>query len=537
MPDLPRFEKIEPELPANHATAHAIDAGSCMNPKSWRAPSRGIAVATFLAVWLASGWYLQARDWNVASRLMLVYALGDRGTISIDGLDKQTGDLAFKDGHYYSDKAPGYSLLATPSYLAGKRLFGFADHPLGQDGFAHWPADAWVTWCTSGFAAACIAVILLKTLAFMDVPRSWAALTAIAAIWASPLAVYATLAYGHAVSSAFLLLAGGLVIRLDQPGISKRRAFAIGLTAGLGVLVELAQAPFAIVIGLTALSRSANLKNATDMAVLMVLGAIPAALALLTYNYVAFGSPLDMGYFYHATKQFAEVHSADNPLGLKSPDFSKLKPLLWGEYRGLLFYAPWAALAVPGWILMLRDRRWPAFWISLGGVAVPLWVNLSYPEWSGGWSTGPRLLVPALPLAALAAGYACRVRAVRIVIIPAFVWGWLVNSLCLSVGGRISQDIARPLRDAVLPIWLEGRIPMVWPGEPFARVFPKTWLTRLGEVMPGDPLCWAVALALLQMAAVIGLMSATRHGLGKSAETRFDVEPSCAANDSISTEA
>ena len=28
-------------------------------------------------------------------------------------------------------------------------------------------------------------------------------------------------------------------------------------------------------------------------------------------------------------------------------------------------------------------------------------VNLSYPEWTGGWSTGPRLLVPLLPFAML----------------------------------------------------------------------------------------------------------------------------------------
>ena len=33
-------------------------------------------------------------------------------------------------------------------------------------------------------------------------------------------------------------------------------------------------------------------------------------------------------------------------------------------------------------------------------VAVTL-VNLFYPEWTGGWSTGPRLLVPSIPFAML----------------------------------------------------------------------------------------------------------------------------------------
>lgn len=511
MPEESPIDKTVPDMAENLAMAESPTASVSGERNAALQPSNRTFVWTFMVVWLASGWYLQARDWNVASRLMLVYALGDRGSISIDGLDKQTGDLAFKDGHYYSDKAPGYSLLATPAYVSGKQLFGFADHPLGQDGFAHWPADAWVTWFTSGLAAACIAVILLRSIASMGVPQSWAKAAAISAIWASPLAVYATLAYGHLVSSAFLTLAGCLVVGQNFSVISKRRAFLIGFTAGLGVLVELAQAPFAIVIGLVALSRSASLKNATDMAVMMVLGAMPASLVLFAYDYVAFGSPLDMGYFYHATKQFAEVHSADNPLGLKSPDFSKLRPLLWGEYRGLLFYAPWVAMAVPGWGMMLRDRRWAAFGISLAGVVVPVWVNLSYPEWTGGWSTGPRLLVPSLPWAALAAGYGCRSKWVRIVIVPAFIWGWLVNSLCLSVGGRISQDIARPLRDAVLPIWLEGRIPMFWPGEPFARVLPQAWLTSFGAAIPGDPRFWACILAACQIVFVLAIFRHRNH--------------------------
>jgi len=349
-----------------------------------RTLSKSAAVLTFLAVWLTSGWYLQARDWNVASRLMLVYALGDRGSISLDGLDKQTGDLAFKDGHYYCDKAPGYSLLALPSYLGGKWLFGFEPHPLGQPGFAHWPADAWVTWCTSGLAAAIIAMSLAKMLAWVDVPNGFASLMAVGAIWGSPLAVYATLAYGHLVSSALLIVAGALVLSPGSMGISKGRAFLIGLTAGLGVLVELAQAPFAIAIGLAALGRCHGMKARFDSAVMMLLGAAPAAIVLLGYNFVAFGSPFDMGYFYHATKRFAEVHSAKNPLGLTRPDFSKLRPLFWGEYRGLVFYAPWIVLAVPGWGLMMRDRRFVMLWISLIGCAVPLWVNLSYPEWTGG---------------------------------------------------------------------------------------------------------------------------------------------------------
>ena len=39
--------------------------------------------------------------------------------------------------------------------------------------------------------------------------------------------------------------------------------------------------------------------------------------------------------------------------------------------------------------------------IAAAIIASAFLVNLSYPEWSGGWSTGPRLLVPMFPFAML----------------------------------------------------------------------------------------------------------------------------------------
>ena len=41
--------------------------------------------------------------------------------------------------------------------------------------------------------------------------------------------------------------------------------------------------------------------------------------------------------------------------------------------------------------------------ISASACLAVFLVNLSYPEWTGGWSTGPRLLVPLLPFAMLPA--------------------------------------------------------------------------------------------------------------------------------------
>ncbi|MFM1802897.1 MAG: hypothetical protein RJA81_2249 [Planctomycetota bacterium] len=461
------------------------------------------SVFLFLAVWLSSGWFHQSRDWNSASRLMLVYALGDRASISIDGLQRQTGDLAFKDGHYFCDKAPGYSFLAVPAYVSGKSLFGWPDHPLNQDGFAYWTADFWVTWLTSGLATGIIAVILFQILTSLNITTRWASVSSLMCCFASPMMVYASLAYGHQVASALFLGSAWIALAKEKWIRSPKRLVLIGICCGFGVLTELAQAPLAILIGLVVLCSDRNPQKILNHAGYLIIGAVPSALILFAYNFIAFGSPLDMGYFHHATQQFAKVHSADNPLGLTAPDFSHLMPLIWGEYRGLLFYAPWAILAPVGWLKMVLGRNYGVLSLSLGGFLIPLWVNLSYPEWTGGWSTGPRLLVPALPWLALASGYSMSQKFCRFISVPLFLWGWVITILFVSVGGRISQDIQRPLRDAVLPLWSGGRMPPFWPGERFAR----QTLTEFFGLSLGSPQAMAALLSIIQAIFVVGCYS------------------------------
>ena len=79
--------------------------------------------------------FWHSRDWNTASRLILTYAMVDRGTVCLDGLDRQTGDIASFQGHYYCDKLPGFSLLAaTVPYASGPAGPGLPPHPLERAG-------------------------------------------------------------------------------------------------------------------------------------------------------------------------------------------------------------------------------------------------------------------------------------------------------------------------------------------------------------------------------------------------------------------
>ena len=88
------------------------------------------AAWVFLILLASNAFFWHSRDWNTASRLMLTYALVDRGTVIITGLEQQTGDRARFQGQYYSDKLPGFSLLAAVPYAIARLVFGLPTHPL-----------------------------------------------------------------------------------------------------------------------------------------------------------------------------------------------------------------------------------------------------------------------------------------------------------------------------------------------------------------------------------------------------------------------
>jgi hypothetical protein len=472
--------------------------------------------------------FWHARDWNVASRLMLTYALVDRGTIRIDGLQQQTGDLAYFRGHYYSDKLPGYSLLAAGPYAAAKAALRLPDHPLNLPGFAYWPADYWVTLATSGVVTACAAVVLVVLARDLGCGPRRAALVGLSYGLATPAYVYATLAYGHQTSAFALLASFALLWRQSLPaagrttsnpppqpsptrgegdrarpslakgevgdrhsppeegaeikpsplvgegwvggvrtgagatsgGLRRRRQetlrmVAAGFLASYAAVIELQVGPVSAILGLYLLAQVVGGRRRPMALGEFAVGAAVPSLVLLGYNQLAFGSPWDMGYFHHATAMFRDVHSAKNPLGLRHPDLSRARALLWGWHRGLLFYAPIVSLAVPGWAVLAARRWWGVATVSAATVAAVFLVNLSYPEWTGGWSTGPRLLVPMLPFAMLPVA-ALLGTGRRVVVVGAVLLalaGGAIMLLFQGAGARAPGPILDPIRWFALPIW------------------------------------------------------------------------------------
>jgi hypothetical protein len=344
----------------------------------------------FVALLFCYGFFQQAPAWNEYSRFDLVRALVDEGTTRIDTYQDNTGDKAFYEGHWYSDKAPGSALLGVPVY-ALERLTG---RLAGQATLEDATAIQALAFVENGIPTAILVALLVHLLAPL-VGERWAFAVGIGYGLGSIAFPFATLFFGHAASTA-ALFAAFFVLHRWKSTRGRWAPVIAGLLAGLAVLIEIPTVIGVVVLGLYALWIDRR------GAVAFVLGGLPLAAVFAVYNWVSFGSPFNIGYMNLLPGSFASGMS-EGILGVGLPKGETAGDLLFGT-RGLIRLAPWF-IAVPAGLVALRDRRVRAEVVVCAAIATLfLLYNAGYYLPFGGWTPGPRFLLPALPFAAVLVG-------------------------------------------------------------------------------------------------------------------------------------
>jgi hypothetical protein len=155
-------------------------------------------------------------------------------------------------------------------------------------------------------------------------------------------------------------------------------------------------------------------------------------------------------------------------MGVSWPSPKALYYLLIDEYRGLFFGAPWLLLAIPGALLLVRDRRLrdPGLVVIAVSLAY-LWLASSLSDWHGGWGMGPRHLIATLPFLTLGAG-ACLAwasRAPKLLGRATFlVWsaGAAYSAVLMLAGTAVKPEvpraIERPFTAFLVPALSDGRL-------------------------------------------------------------------------------
>jgi len=416
---------------------------------TWRDPSPRTVFFLLLLTYLN---FAQAATWGSACRFDLSRALVERGTVSIDSYHENTGDKAFFEGRYYSDKAPLPSYLGAIGVAAGHGVRGVTGHPKSH---AIWLAmtAALATFAATGIPTALGGALFFDVLRERGVGPANAWWTTFFVFFGTTLFPYGTLLQGHAPAAAWLL--GFFAALFPGRGTpTKRRMLLAGFAASGALATEYLTGPAIGILAFVAVVKHRALgRRLLPLVGWAILGALPGLVLLGSYHALAFGNPFDIGYRHVALPFFQEKMSAGF-LGVGPPDLAVAGKLLFGSYRGLFFTCPVLAFAVWGWIEWCRDRERRLEAIAAFGVfAFYLVLNAGYSSWHGGWAIGPRHLVPAIPLLGL--GIAPLLPRARIVA-GVGVYSVALMLAVTVVQPEVPEDIRHPVHAHALPHFLRA---------------------------------------------------------------------------------
>jgi hypothetical protein len=374
------------------------------------------AICIFLLAIAAYAWLSPQSPENpqVITRLGLTLSIVESGRLDIDRFARRTEDKALYEAHYYADKLPGLSFLAIPVVAATE----FVRHSRGAAIDSEDPADfallaKTATIAVNALISALAAAALFLTSIRLGATRTGALFAAGALAFATPFFGWSTAFFAHSVSGSLLIfVAAGIAFAfVGQPDSEKSRpssmslGLVLGLLLGYTLVVDLTAAPACLLgavltLGLTAPRGGAVLFRTGSG---LVLGGLLGLLPLLVYNQLAFGSPFTLGY----SKVVGFEGMQQGVFGITWPRADVVMKLLFGRFRGLVPLAPVLVLVPVGLYRMWSNPETRVAAVAILVVLCSfLWINASYYYWWGGWSTGPRFLVPMLPICCLALAFA-----------------------------------------------------------------------------------------------------------------------------------
>ena len=412
------------------------------------------------ALFLTYAFFYQAGGWNQNSRFDLIRAVVDKHTLRIDDYRANTGDWARVDGHYYSDKAPGLALVSVPPVAAARTALNVVDiDPRSPEALTILSYFATLLGAAAPTALTAFGIYWLAWR--LGAKSAGATFAAVAFGLATPMWAYATLFWGHALTAALLFGGFAAAVCLRDRGSERRDVLLgglVGVAVGWATVSEFTSVlPAVLIVGLTA-------KHVWDRAVAIRVrilaavagGTIACGIVLLFYNVATFGSPFAIGYSH--VVQFPE--QGHGIFGVGVPDLGVLREILFGTYRGLLFFAPVVIVAPIGLYLIATTRERLATVLVAGLIPVYyLLINAGYAYWQGGATYGPRLLAPALPFLCLPlAALWTRVRVpFRMALVALVLWGAALALMAQSTTVEVPETYTSPVSQLLWPSFRDGR--------------------------------------------------------------------------------
>jgi len=390
---------------------------------------------------------IDAGDLSVPQTLAIRAGNGDSIFFGKVGLDRKP----------YAPYGPLAAILALPHHLIGRAVAAIAGVPRA-------PLPAGIAWVflvggitmTATATAAALAVAGFHRAALaLGTPARTAFTLAMLLGGATVLWPYGTGFYSEAWQAAGFIWAAALLLeaRQESPDARTRVILASLLlaSAGLTKVTSLVFAPAFVVAVLC--DRSPSFRARLEVALALSIGIAIAAGIHVVWNSYRFGAPFDFGYNWALetipqppARQFL---LSDVPRGLAV--------LLLSPGKSIFLWAP--ALVLAAWRAKRFSWQEPAVAIGIAlttAIGLVFFAAYLFPE--GGYSNGPRNLVPIIPLMLLpAAGRDSRWRTAPLIACAAA--GLVMALLAVSVSFLEDQGLGGDLGAGARTVYYERITP------------------------------------------------------------------------------
>lgn len=398
---------------------------------------------------------------NEDVRLYMTAAIVEARTYRLDAIRARWGstadnDAAQREGHVYSPKAPGTSLLGVPGYA----LYFMVCQGLGRA-----PDHAVALWVVRVTASALPTLLWLfafrrRLRSLSDDPLLRGAVF-LSVAFASPVYGYGMLFASHAQAAGAAFVAFALLREGRQIGTMRARdAFVAGLCAAGVTLFE--YPGLVTSVALTAYA-SVCIKPRARL-VPFALGALIPVLIMMHFQHCAFGDALTPGHRMSINPQY-NAETRQGFFGASQVSPSAALSLLFDPGFGLFALTPLLVFAPVGFARAWRRGEAVEVVALLAACVGTVVAIAAMNNWRGGWTVGARYLCTLVPLLAWAAldglgGLAHRApRTTASVALGATAAGLLACGALSVYYPYAAPEITRPLSQLVAVFVAHGYAP------------------------------------------------------------------------------